>query len=99
MKTDKSVSSFQNLRNVCMWNQATVQKIRNLQRMGFLLYNQASGSHYSKIRYSLFNIKGEINQPFSFVLCFAEILNHPQNPCVDFIRILLLINDARTQKC
>lgn len=83
MKTDKSVSSFQNLRNVHMWNQATVHKIRILHRMGFLLYNQPSGSDYGKITYSLFNIKGEINQPFSFVLCFPEILNHPQNPCVD----------------
>jgi len=60
------MSSFQNLRNVCMWNQATVQKIRILHRMGFLLYNQASGSDYSKIMYSLFNIKGKINQPLSF---------------------------------
>jgi hypothetical protein len=66
-----------------MWNQATVQKIRILHRMGFLLYNQASRSDYSKIMYSIINIKGELNQPLSFVLCFFEILKHPQNPCID----------------
>jgi hypothetical protein len=66
-----------------MWNQARVQKIKIIHKIGFLLYNQASGSDYSKIMYSLFSIKGEINERFSFVLCFPEILNRPQNPCVD----------------
>jgi hypothetical protein len=94
MKTDKSMSSFQNLRKVCLWNQATVQKIRILHGMGFLLYNQASGSDYSKIMYSLFNIKGEINEPLSFFPCFPDILNHPQNPCVDFKN---LTTDQRCQ--
>jgi hypothetical protein len=84
MKADKFMSSSQNVRNVCIWNQATVQKIRILHGMGLLFYNQAGGPGLSKIKYSLLNFKGETNQPLSFALCFPEILNHPQNPCVDF---------------
>lgn len=67
--------------NLCLLSK--ILGIRILHRMGFLLYNQASGSDYGMIMYSLFNIKGEILQPFSFVLCFPEILNHLQNSCTD----------------
>lgn len=54
------------------------KKIRILHRMGFLLYNQASGSDYSKIQHQRRN-----KSTIKFFPCFPDILNHPQNPCID----------------